>query len=1499
MPLVRYELRNELGLANPQLYRTAGKDDSQALLAGVAMAGLVGIIRQLGDLAEFAADIFNDLHTEAMTIMGCYHDLKARVTKLELVLPAVEKSLLAEASHLRFIYSPEWHASLPSDENHFMKRDLPCFLHNLYDDCRGPPRLFLLDKFDGAGAGACVKRYTDPSIFMKIWADSELKKAEQEQQKARRERKEAKLHKKRLAIAGFHPKPRERFSVIHLGNLEGFSGSFIPSMKAKTPLRQGLDQILEIQENGDQTPLQLITDSGSTEEAQTPSLAPLGIDNIDTEAENMEDNIAKINMMLEEDGEQMPLLQLATGSRSSEEAQTRLAINCMNPKVENLEDNFTRLNMSQEEGDQLMLLQPMTGSRSVEGALAQPSAVLAINSTLDMEAEIWEDHFERPNQVKVGDTKLQQEEGASDSDYFVDALTTLESESESDTESRTWPEPDTHLPKIVVSEEASLLNHSVLKAHVESQRQLLPRGIDLLEEPAGLSHMVMFKPYNVLDVDSPLDLEYEDRCPWMESIKPPMPLRDFGVVETDHHAQFLPPEVVIEDVDRGTHQLSELETKSQPETGLSSEQNEMGMVALVNLQAQKEHDEFQRQRPHKEPASPQLSAAPHDDFVIKSPSLKQCDEHPSSIMEANKPPLGTKHLDIEGEQACSLVASEIVGDKRELDNCSRTTIVLNFETQAWPTQAHESSESDQSFSDLQTLPHCSIRPQEEESMSELSSLQHKQPPSAVVELTELPVSLETLGADEGNGPGKIAKEFIYNEEGAGGLGGLVSESQAQPGLDEVTVLGQGSQLLNQSAVEKHVESRRQRRRWDINRVHEQAQVPQLAVEPEDDVVIESPEQITSAVDSIEPQLFFQSRGTMRGNGHAQLTSNTMGDKMQSELKLQGWPHPNDVLEARVPAESPSQSSHTATKKPAKSRRQRPSKSMDLEKAVCQTKLKHEDLRNKSSVRRQPHSVVMLTKPPTFLEYLGTRRENGDMSMECDSLSAHGQKLDDQGSQESPGFRSQGLDFTESDEASPLTHSDMKKHAESRRQRPRWDINKVKKQLVLTEILRPESDLVTASSALDTEEPDSLLELSEPPMMSSSKGIKLPHSPVINGHAQVISNEQRVDDPEADRDSPELSEPPMAPEEVGLANSPEVNGHHAHVVTGHIVEDQARTDHDSVEVSEPPVMPSEEGKIKKRWTILNGHAQVISSEQIVDGQGLDCDSPDVKELILRSDQNAVSLYKGEDTLPHENHHGIEQEPRTTTSLPSLSSSPYTLLSSPTSDENRDEFDCTSSASSPQWSTPSNALHSPPDSPARSSRGLFLSSPVHCNNSKFCTESGIIVQGPPAHVPVPSSCPMTSTCLPIQQDSIDDRPSHSWNLWSCQTLKLPPRAIPLVTQQLQQSSPRVSSLPDSNQMSDAEIDEALMDAISGNCMGTVAAMDLSNILGNQNISMELNRKQYQRRQRHSGLQKRQGSCPVTCNNFTVAAIMEKANAIRQEIMNSDEDEEENEDLKRKHM
>lgn len=34
------------------------------------------------------------------------------------------------------------------DQNLCAQGELPRFVRNLYDDCRGPPRLFLLDKYE-------------------------------------------------------------------------------------------------------------------------------------------------------------------------------------------------------------------------------------------------------------------------------------------------------------------------------------------------------------------------------------------------------------------------------------------------------------------------------------------------------------------------------------------------------------------------------------------------------------------------------------------------------------------------------------------------------------------------------------------------------------------------------------------------------------------------------------------------------------------------------------------------------------------------------------------------------------------------------------------------------------------------------------------------------------------------------------------------------------------------------------------------------------------------------------------------------------------------------------------------------------------------------------------------------------------------------------------------------------------------------------------------------
>ncbi|GMI96407.1 hypothetical protein HRI_003310000 [Hibiscus trionum] len=191
MPLTRYQIRNEFSLADPELYRSADKDDPEALLEGVAMSGLVGVLRQLGDLAEFAAEIFHDLHEDVMATAARGHGLMVRVKQLEAEFPSIEKSFLSQTNHSLFFTNSgvDWHPNLRTKHNLITQGDLPRCVLDSYEECRGPPRLFLLDKFDVAGAGACLKRYTDPSFFKAESAFPEIAPLELQREKKARKKK--------------------------------------------------------------------------------------------------------------------------------------------------------------------------------------------------------------------------------------------------------------------------------------------------------------------------------------------------------------------------------------------------------------------------------------------------------------------------------------------------------------------------------------------------------------------------------------------------------------------------------------------------------------------------------------------------------------------------------------------------------------------------------------------------------------------------------------------------------------------------------------------------------------------------------------------------------------------------------------------------------------------------------------------------------------------------------------------------------------------------------------------------------------------------------------------------------------------------------------------------------------------------------------------------------------------------------------------------------------
>ncbi|KAL8206045.1 hypothetical protein R6Q57_009596 [Mikania cordata] len=189
MPINRYQIRNVYRLADPELYKAADKDDPEALLEGVSMAGLVGVLRQLGDLAEFAAEIFRDLHDEVMATVARGHGLLVRVQQLESEIPPIERACLSQTCHSAFFPNSgiDWHPNRQATQNLITVGDLPRFVMDSYEECRGPPRLFLLDKFDVGGAGACLKRYTDPSIF-KVEASS-IEIAETQREKKIRQTK--------------------------------------------------------------------------------------------------------------------------------------------------------------------------------------------------------------------------------------------------------------------------------------------------------------------------------------------------------------------------------------------------------------------------------------------------------------------------------------------------------------------------------------------------------------------------------------------------------------------------------------------------------------------------------------------------------------------------------------------------------------------------------------------------------------------------------------------------------------------------------------------------------------------------------------------------------------------------------------------------------------------------------------------------------------------------------------------------------------------------------------------------------------------------------------------------------------------------------------------------------------------------------------------------------------------------------------------------------------
>lgn len=249
MSLYRVGVRNVYGTSQQaEFYGNVDREDPEAILNGVAVSGLIGVLRQLGDLAESAAEIFQGIQEEVMATASRSNQLKIRLQHIEATVPPLEKAVLAQTTHLHFAYTGgvEWHPRIPHEQNHLIHDDLPHFIMDPYEECRDPPRLHLLDKFDINGPGSCLKRYSDPTYFRRASSNlmiQENKKFQNKNCKIKKKKSSSRSRDmSRLAssMAAANQNARKTFTLI------SFSGQ---TSSSKTASTSDMEKISDLQDH--------------------------------------------------------------------------------------------------------------------------------------------------------------------------------------------------------------------------------------------------------------------------------------------------------------------------------------------------------------------------------------------------------------------------------------------------------------------------------------------------------------------------------------------------------------------------------------------------------------------------------------------------------------------------------------------------------------------------------------------------------------------------------------------------------------------------------------------------------------------------------------------------------------------------------------------------------------------------------------------------------------------------------------------------------------------------------------------------------------------------------------------------------------------------------------------------------------------------------------------------------------------------------------------------
>jgi len=174
-------------------------------LDSLAVTSMLGILHQLGQLSEFAAEVFEGLYELTSSTGARVSALGSRITQLDQEAAQTERNFKQHPPSYYFTNSTRdapFKRADAVEEQLFRPATLPRAMQKTRSEARPAPPLDSLNKF--TAPEPAMKKFSNPGLFLEEWLKSEQEKQaylleERKMRRARRENKKGKEKKPRQA----------------------------------------------------------------------------------------------------------------------------------------------------------------------------------------------------------------------------------------------------------------------------------------------------------------------------------------------------------------------------------------------------------------------------------------------------------------------------------------------------------------------------------------------------------------------------------------------------------------------------------------------------------------------------------------------------------------------------------------------------------------------------------------------------------------------------------------------------------------------------------------------------------------------------------------------------------------------------------------------------------------------------------------------------------------------------------------------------------------------------------------------------------------------------------------------------------------------------------------------------------------------------------------------------------------------------------------------------